>query len=129
MKKVSTIFLLILFLIANSGVAVSLHWCGKKLASVEFFPDVEHNCPCGKRAMKPGCCKDKTIHIKVKKDLAKTNLFTLKISIPKLLSGFLSPFELFVPAAPQQFAIALFYHPPPYKPKTPAYLLHGVFLI
>lgn len=128
MKKVTAILLLLLFLIANSGVAVSLHWCGGKLASIDFFADGEHNCKCGKKAMKPNCCKDKTIHLNASDELAKTSHFAFKIATTKFLFAFLAPTE-FVPSAKFKYVVSDFYHPPPFKPKNPIYLLDRVFLI
>ena len=128
MKKVSAIFLLLLFLIANSGVAVSAHWCGGKLASIDFFADGEHKCKCGKKAMKPNCCKDKTVLLKANDELAKTTHFAFKIVIQKFLFAFPTLIEI-VPAVQNQYLIADVYHPPQFKPKTPIYLLDRVFLI
>ncbi len=128
MKKVTAIFLLLLFLIANSGVAVSLHWCGGKLASIDFFADGEHHCKCGKKPMKPNCCKDKTVHLKASDELAKTNHFAFKIATPKFV--FALPTQIVVLHSAQHlYAAPDFYHPPPFKPKAPIYLLDRVFLI
>jgi hypothetical protein len=128
MKKATAIFLLLLFLIANSGVAVSVHWCGGKLASIDFFADGEHNCKCGKKPMKPNCCKDKTVQLKANDELAKTSHFAFKIASPKFLFAFPTLIET-VPAAQHQYLVSDFYHPPQFKPKTPIYLLDRVFLI
>lgn len=126
MKKVTAIFLLLLFLIANSGVAVSVHWCGGKLASIDFFADGEHNCKCGKRPMKANCCKDKTVHLKANDELAKTNHFAFKFATPKFL--FALPTQIVVLHSAQHlYAASDFYHPPPFKPKAPIYLLDRVF--
>ena len=128
MKKVSAIFLILVFLIANSGVAVSSHWCGGKLASIDFFSDGEHNCKCGNKPMKPNCCKDKTLHLKANDNLSKTNHFAFKISVPKFL--FVIQTYNFVPhSAQHQYAASDFYHPPLFKPKALIYLLDRVFLI
>lgn len=128
MKKVTTIFLLFVFLIANSGVAVSAHWCGGKLASIEIFADGEHKCKCGKKAMKPNCCKDKTVQLKANDELAKTSHFAFKIATPKFLFAFPTLIEI-VPAAQNQYFVSDFYHPPQFKPKASIYLLDRVFLI
>ena len=128
MKKAAAILLSFFFLISNSVVAVSVHWCGGKLASVNFFADQEHNCKCGNRAMKPNCCKDKTVQLKANDELAKTNHFSLKITPPKCI--FTLPIQITVlPSAQYQYVVADFYHPPPFKPKAPIYLLDGIFLI
>lgn len=127
MKKVTVIFLLLNFLLANTGMAVTMHWCGGKLTSVDYFSS-GHNCPCGKKAMKKDCCKDKTTFLKMKDDLAKTSQLTFKTPSPKFLFAFINVFEL-VPSAQFQYSVVSFYHPPPFKPKVPIYLLDRVFLI
>lgn len=75
MKKITAIFFLPLFLIANLGVAVSVHWCGGKLDSIDFFSDGKHKCKCGEKAMKLDCCKDKTVQLRASDELAKTKIF------------------------------------------------------
>jgi hypothetical protein len=127
-KKVIAIFLLLLFLIANSGVTVSAHWCGGKLATIDFFADGEHNCTCGKQSMKPSCCKDKTFHLQANDELAKTSYFNFKIASPKFLFACTAPIEI-ATATQHQYLVSDFYHPPEFKPKTPIYLLDRIFLI
>lgn len=105
-----------------------MHWCGGKLASIELFSLDNHHCPCGKKPMKPGCCKDKTTIIKVKNDLGKVSQIALKVSAPKLIFNSFKQNEL-LPSAQVQCKVSDFYHPPPNKPKVPIYLLDGVFLI
>ncbi|MES2395090.1 MAG: hypothetical protein V4549_03770 [Bacteroidota bacterium] len=128
MRKATAIFLLLLFLIANSGVAISAHWCGGKLSSIDFFADREHKCKCGKKAMKPNCCKDKTLQLKANDELSKTNHFAFKISITKFLFPLARQIEL-VPPTQLQYVASNFYHPPPFNPKAPIYLLDRSFLI
>lgn len=128
MKRVTAIFLLLLFLIANSGVAVSVHWCGGKLASIDLFSDGGHSCKCGKRAMKPNCCKDETVQLKANDELAKATQFTFKVALLKI--SFIPTKQIEVlPSAQYLYAASDFYHPPPFKPKAPIYLLDRVFLI
>ena len=123
-----SILITLLFLVSNSGIVVSAHWCGGKLASVDLFANGEHKCKCGKKAMKPNCCTDKTVQLKANNDLSKTTHFSFKISTLKFLFAFLTPVDL-LPSVQFQYAASDFYHPPPFKPKTPIYLLDNVFLI
>ena len=127
MKKITAIFFLLTFLVANTGMAVTVHYCSGKLSSVNFFSLHNHPCKCGKKLMKKECCKDKTTILKVKSDLVKTNLTTFKISTLKhqLL---LKPFE-FVTEIHTQMVVLPLYPSPPFKPKSPIYLLDRVFLI
>ena len=84
MKKAAAISLLFLFLFTNSGIAVNVHWCRGKITSVKFFENDKYGCKCGKKAMKRGCCKDKSVILKAPLDPAKTNQFSFNIQIPKL---------------------------------------------
>lgn len=128
MKRTLAIFLLLIFLFASMGMAFTLHYCGGKLSSINFFSLDNHPCKCGKKAMKKDCCKDKTTFLKMKDDLVKSNITAFKISISKLIITLPKSFE-FVPAAQTQLVILTLYHPPPIKPKAPIYLLDRVFLI
>ncbi len=127
MKKFKAILLLFLFVITNSGMAISIHWCGGKLSSVDFFSCSKNKCACGKKAMKPGCCKDKKVQFKVKDDLVKSNTVVFKVS-PPMLAISAQQFTI-VPKVCFQYSAIDFYHPPPFKPKAPIYLLDRVFLI
>ena len=102
--------------------------CGGKLASINFLADGEHNCKCGKRPMKPNCCKDKTVVLKANKELTKNSHLSFKIANPKFLFDFPTLIEM-APAAQHQYFVYNIYHPPLFKPQTPIYLLDGVFLI
>ena len=128
MKKATAIVLLFLFLITNSGMAFSAHWCGGKLASIDFFSADNHPCKCGKRVMKHGCCKDKITHLKASNELNKTNKIVFNFTVFKFNCIQLNPIEL-LPVANFQYLAVDIYHPPPYKSKSPIYLLDKVFLI
>jgi hypothetical protein len=81
MKRITAIFFLLTFLMANTGMAVTVHYCGGKLSSINFFPLDGHYCKCGKKAMKKDCCKDKTTFLKMKDDLVKTNFNDFMIKL------------------------------------------------
>jgi hypothetical protein len=127
-RKVATIIFLLLFLIANSGIGINMHWCGGKLASIDLFADEEHNCKCGKGPMKPNCCKDKTVHLKANDELSTTNHFAFKITTPKIAFALITPVFEFS-SAQQIFLASDSYHPPPFKPKAPIFLMVRVFLV
>ncbi len=57
MKKVTVAILAIIYLTVSSGVAMSIHYCMGKVASVDL---VHTSDKCGKCGMKTsgGCCKD-----------------------------------------------------------------------
>lgn len=128
MKKASAIILLQFFLISNSGMAVNVHFCGGKLASVNFFSDGGKKCKCGKRSMKPNCCRDNQLQLKANDELSRTDNFTFKIVAPKILFN-LPIVHSNLALLRNQIPVADFYHRPPFKLKTPIYLLDRTFLI
>ena len=128
MKKVTALLMLFLFLITNSGMAVTIHWCGDRLASINFFSADKHHCPCSRKAMKHGCCKDKTTTFKANDELANSTSCELHITAPGFGFALVSQIEaLNLPAF--KYSDSDFYHPPPFKPDVPIYLLNGAFLI
>ncbi len=78
--------------------------------------------------MKPGCCKYKIAHLKASDELNKTNQATFNCTVFNLNNLQQCSIEL-LPNVNFQYLVFHFYHPPPYKPKSPIYLLDGVFLI
>ena len=128
MLKLKAILLLCIFLITNSGMAVTLHWCGGKLTSIEVCTLSSHHCPCGKKAMKADCCKEVTSTFQIKGDLEKTTQFLFQtnqssqpVEIPALM--------VFIPALNVEKKVSDVYHPPPFKPKAPLFILDRVILI
>jgi hypothetical protein len=83
---------------------------------------------CGKKPMKANCCKDKTVQLKANDEMSKSTHFAVKVSAPKFLFTLLKQ-TIIVPSAQFKYAVSDFYHPPPFKPKAPIYLLDRVFLI
>jgi hypothetical protein len=128
MKKTIALSILFLFLITNSGMAISVHWCGGKITSVDFFSAAKHPCKCGKKAMKPNCCKNKTTTLKANDELLKTSHFSLKSAFSESLIPIVKQIEVML-SAQLNYSISVFYYPPQFKPKVPIYLLDKVFLI
>lgn len=128
---------MLLFLISNSGVAVSAHWCGGKLASINLFTNGKQKCKCCKKTKKPkccqktkkrNCCKNEIVHLKANDELAKTNPFAFKVSDPTQIFPLQQHIEI-LPIIKSQYSFSAFYHPPQFKPKIPIYLLNEVLLI
>ena len=128
MKKIVATSLLFLFLITNSGLEVSLHWCGQQLASIDFFSSDMHKCPCGEKEMKPGCCEDKTLILKLKTELVKPIQFAFKTVVPEYVFIVVKHFDV-LSLANYKCVATEFYYPPPFKPKVQDYIVNGVFLI
>ncbi len=128
MKKLFAIFLLLMFLLSNSGIAVTVHYCGGKFAFIDFIPDSNHKCKCGMKTMKPGCCKEKTAVFKVNNEMVKTIHYALKLTTPEKIFNQLNQIEI-VSRESFYYCVSDYYHPPPFKPKVPVYLLNRVIII
>jgi len=75
MKKTLSILLLSLFIAANSGVAMTIHFCCGKFSTVEFDSSLDQ-CGCKKHSH---CCTSKTVVVKLKHSFQK-NIIQTKIS-------------------------------------------------
>ncbi len=128
MKKATTFLLLFLFLFTTSGMAVNVHWCRGKITSVKFWAGEEHGCKCGKKAMKRSCCQDKTIVFKANVDPAKSNQFAIKTQAQRFEILSVMKTEI-VSSIQLEHSVSDFYYPPPFKPRTPIFLLDRVIRI
>jgi hypothetical protein len=68
MKRITTVFLLLLYVTTTFGFSLQLHWCGQKISSVNLIFSEKHSCTCGTKEMKPSCCKNSVEYFKVKTD-------------------------------------------------------------
>lgn len=128
MKKITAIILLFLFLLANTGIAVTVHYCGGRLSSFNFFSFVKSPCKCGKKSMKKDCCKNKVSLCKMKENVAKTNLLTLKTFLQNHFIKVTNLNEIALGSL-SNLAEFDFYPPPQFKKKSPINLFNRVFLI
>jgi hypothetical protein len=62
--KVLATTLLLLYVSGTAGLAISLHFCGKKISNIQVNSSAKKSC-CGKVKEDMKCCKDKHIQIKV----------------------------------------------------------------
>ena len=82
-KKYIGLFLALLILVSNVGLAFTMHYCGGKVASVSVqtltnTTDSEKGC-CAKKAItKDSCCKNKTVHFQKKSDNATLKAFSFE---------------------------------------------------
>jgi hypothetical protein len=95
-KKCTTLFLAILLLVSNFGLAINVHYCGDKIAFISSaFTTVEtskkddasaKNCCCKTDdALKDACCKNKVVDLKKNsKDIIIKNL-SFHLSSPYIL--------------------------------------------
>ena len=95
-KKFASVFLAVLLLMSNIGLALNVHYCGDKIASVSSaFSSVESpkktdntkkDCCCTKEDNdNPSCCKNKVVDLKkdTKDMIVKT--FSFQIDAPFIL--------------------------------------------
>jgi hypothetical protein len=74
MKRVFTIFLVLLYSVASIGATATTHLCAGK----------EKKCKCGKPSKKDLCCSEKTVYLKSQdnhQSQASTNNIVKKLSI------------------------------------------------
>ncbi|MBI3235720.1 MAG: hypothetical protein HYZ42_17075 [Bacteroidetes bacterium] len=130
MKKFLSIVLLFLFLITNSGMAISVHWCCGELSSICLISDAGDSCWCGDMPMESDCCKDKkvTLDASAKSELAKAAGYELKTIITDLIITPINHIEVLY-LATVQYTDSDLYHPPPLNHSVPIYLLDRVFRI
>ena len=85
-RKHICIFLALLLLDPNVGLALNVHYCGENIASVSlenFYQsnNLEIDC-CGKEIKKSACCNDKKIKIEKKSDNSIVKIFSFEVQQP-----------------------------------------------
>lgn len=77
-KKHITLWLALLILVSNVGLAINVHYCDNQIASVSFNAaktiDIEEDC-CGVVEKATHCCKDKVVFLQKKSDQAIVKSF------------------------------------------------------
>lgn len=93
-KKSTSIFLALLLLVSNMGMAFNVHYCGGSIAAISLHSELlsltEPDGCCEKTAVveKDSCCKDKVLHFEKKSDNATVKVVLFEIGIP-----FVAPFQ------------------------------------
>lgn len=89
LKKGTGLFLAILILISNIGLAFNLHYCGNKIAAVSIQIRAKQKSCCEKKEQtKASCCKNKTVHFQKKSDNATLKFFSFQ---PQVVYIFFEP--------------------------------------
>jgi hypothetical protein len=83
-KKHISIFLAILLLVSNVGLAFNVHYCGGEISSVSLnstFPSLKSEKGCCKKlaSEKDSCCKDKKVVIQKKGDNGVIKSFSFQM--------------------------------------------------
>jgi hypothetical protein len=82
LKKILSIFLLLLYVNAAFGIGLACHYCGERLVKVKLLGLHHETCKCTTGQMR-GCCQDKTFFCKT--DQHKIQAITPVL--PFLLTG------------------------------------------
>ncbi|MHA4845173.1 HYC_CC_PP family protein [Flavitalea antarctica] len=77
MKQVIVIALMLVYLIASTGISGSMHYCGGYLASISFDYDNTNKCACGDEEMKNDCCQDKAFYLHIDSGYQKARQLSL----------------------------------------------------
>lgn len=85
--KCTSLFLAILILVSNMGMAFSVHFCGGKVAGISSFYNVDqntdesiHQCCIEKANENKSCCKDKIVKLNKKSDFT-SKAFSCETSV------------------------------------------------
>jgi hypothetical protein len=94
MSKITAIVVALLVLVSNAGVAMTVHYCGGKIASVSSGFSDKETCAEPKAVAEKGCCAKETSHKKCCSD-KKLNLKgkALDVVVKASENGF-TPFVL-----------------------------------
>jgi hypothetical protein len=90
LKKQISVFLSILLLVSNVGLAFNAHYCGGKLASVTLnspLPSLNEEKECCDKVVskKDSCCKDKKIVVEKKTDNGVFKTFSFQLDCTFIL--------------------------------------------
>lgn len=130
MKKLLVIPVLFIYLLAVSGIMISVHYCGQQMESWNVFTDNKGCEDDGCRDKeKDGCCKDEVVNVKVSGDQNITSVFKIKAA-PAFDIAILP--QAVIPLQPVFYkAVAIKAHMPNAPPglwqQLPLYKLHSRF--
>lgn len=79
LKQMTSLLLVFLLLVSNTGFAFNIHFCGQSVASVSLKPEAANDkgC-CGMKAETSNCCKSKVVHFQKKSDNTLVKAFALQ---------------------------------------------------
>jgi len=97
LKRILTIPLLFLYIIAISGVMIQLHYCGQELESWQMFAE-NAGCAddgCGDESTEnDGCCKDEVVIAKINQDQNTASQLVLKLMAVQAISPVYHDFHI-----------------------------------
>jgi hypothetical protein len=96
-KKCTSLFLALLLLVSNIGLAFTIHYCEGKIASIASVFNTEELCEtqsqsttssCCTKAIQTNhkaCCKDKVVHLDDNSDEVIVKTFSFQSAIPMVI--------------------------------------------
>ena len=132
MKKLLTIPLLFIYLVAVSGIMINLHYCGQQLESWNLFAD-KAGCAedsCGDESEEnDDCCKDEVVVAKMSQEQNTVSQLVLKF-ITTQYTPLLPQYYCSLPeaVAPEHGIVSNYANAPPgLWQQIPLYKLHSNF--
>jgi hypothetical protein len=124
-KRTALFLVTFLYLLASTGVAINVHYCGGKISSVKIGYTTKDGCSCGKKAKKRSCCADKTALLHIKDVQHKSDV--RKVTAPSLQLLFFNGFTYLMPT----LALKVFHRDIKVPPGDPPdlYLQHRALII
>ncbi len=122
MKRITVIFLSLIYLVSTSGVAWSQFYCCGKLKETYIFGHSNFGKECKKGKKMPGCCETKTFFAKVKDSHSPSLIIKAgNIYVAKIFNSFSSELKQ---ARIVGFCNTTFssFHAPPWLSSQPVYL-------
>lgn len=86
MKPIISILLASMVLVSTSGVGITKHFCGSRIASVSLFGDA--GCSCGVMEDDSNCCHSEREFFQLDDDFSVAPVQTLSLSSASIISVF-----------------------------------------
>jgi hypothetical protein len=128
MKRVTAILAIFLFLFTNSGLALSVHYCGGEAVSFDIFSTDNRQCDCGATDMPKGCCENETTFVNASSDFVNSGSFFLN-SINSVIDLAYISFSTDLKKISWTVSSCVVLESPPLKFNTPINIMNRVFLI
>ena len=79
LKQMTSLLLVFLLLVSNTGFAFNVHFCGGSVASISLKSEAANDkgC-CGMKAETSNCCKSKVVHFQKKSDNTLVKAFAFQ---------------------------------------------------
>jgi hypothetical protein len=124
MRRIITIMLLVCYLLPCLGMSVSTHYCGGKVTSVSVISSKNTQCPCGKRVMKKGCCKDKVNFVKFSQEQNIQKGFSFSFTKSAYLS-----FSMTLPYSSSFWSNVIVDHTLAWTDPPPGFYIRNLYLL